>query len=146
MVTLRLGERVDVHHPYRLTISGLENTSGALLMGSSGVTGGPFVTTLNRSDLAGFTDIYGTFVPIDHGQLYPAAIASGYQLKPYVAPANLGSFATSNKATFLAATASSPKHPQLISDTARRSPPSSIVKETATAKLNLCSQGNPPDP
>jgi hypothetical protein len=109
MVTLRLGQRLDVHETYLLAVSGVESSSGGVLVGSNGEPGTPFVATLNRSDLSGFTDIYGNFVPLDHGQLYPAAIASGYQLKPYVAPKNLGSFAAKNTATFVAATAGDPE-------------------------------------
>ena len=113
MVTLRLGERLDVHHPYRLTVTGLRTTTGGLLVGSNGQPGSPYVTTLNRSSLSGFTDIYGNFVPINHGKLYPAASASGYQLKRFVQPANLGPFASANKATFLAATAGAPETPPI---------------------------------
>ena len=113
LVTLRLGERLDVHQPYQLTVTGLLGSTGAPLIGSNGLPGGSYVTTLNRSKLAGFTDIYGNFIPINHGKLYPASIASGYQLKRFVAPANLGPFAAANKATFLAATAGSPEIPPI---------------------------------
>ena len=109
MVTLRLRERLDVHHPYRLTINGLQDVSGGLLIGSNGVPGGSYVATVNRSNLAGFTDIYGNFVPVNYGQLYPAAIASGYHLKRFVPPAQPGPFAAANTATFLAATADNPE-------------------------------------
>jgi hypothetical protein len=103
-VTLNLGERLQVHHPYTLTVNGLTSSTGALLVGSNGQVGSPFVTTLSRTSLAGFTDIYGTFVPIDHGKLYPAASAAGYQHKKFVAPAKLGSFASANTAAYQVAT------------------------------------------
>ena len=103
-VTLHLGERLDVHYSYRLTVSGLTNTTGGLLVGSNGQPGGTYVTTLNRSELSGFTDIYGNFIPINHGKLYPAAIASGYKLKRFVSPAHLGPFAAANQAAFKVAT------------------------------------------
>ena len=113
MVTLRLSERLNVHHPYQLTVVGLQTPAGGLLVGTDGSTGGTVSVTFNRAALAGFTDIYGNFIPIDHGKLYPAATASGYQLKRFVAPTNLGSFARTNTAAFLAATAGSPEIPPI---------------------------------
>ena len=109
MVTLHLGARLQVHHPYRLTINGIVNSTGSLLVGSNGVAGSTNATTLDRSQLSGFTDIYGNFIPINHGKLYPAAKASGYQLQRFREPTNLGTFAANNKATFLAATQGSPQ-------------------------------------
>ena len=100
-VTLHTARRLDVHHPYRLTVVGLVNSTGSVLNGTDGQPGGIFSARVNRSLLSGFTDIYGNFVPIDHGKLYPAAIAAGYHLKQFVGPDNLGPFAAANRATFL---------------------------------------------
>jgi hypothetical protein len=100
MVTLHPAERLNVHHPYTLTVTGLTSNVGVALTGNDGVVGDPYVATVNRSILSGFTDIYGNFVPVNAGNLYPAAVAAGYQHKPYVEPANLGPFAAANTATF----------------------------------------------
>jgi hypothetical protein len=106
-VTLKLGERLQVHHPYSLTVTGLTSTTGAPLIGSDGVAGTPYVTTLNRATLAGFTDIYGNFVPINHGKLYPAASTAGYKHTKFVPPTKLGSFAPANTAAYRVATSPS---------------------------------------
>jgi hypothetical protein len=89
-----------------LTVTGLTSTTGSPLIGSDGVVGDPYVTTLNRASLAGFTDIYGTFIPINHGQLYPAASAAGYKHTRFVPPAKLGAFAPANTAAYHVATGS----------------------------------------
>jgi SdrD B-like domain len=127
-VTLNLGERLQVHHPYTLTVSGLESSTGAPLIGSDGQVGSPFVTTLNRSTLAGFTDIFGTFVPINHGQLYPEASSAGYKHTRFVTPANLGSFATTNKAAFLVATSPKGEIPPIALKGVKPLPPAKGAK------------------
>ena len=126
MVTLRLAQRLDVHHPYQLTVVGLKSNQGALLTGTNGQAGGAYLTILDRSQLAGFTDIYGNFIPVDHGRLYSAATLAASQHKRFVLPQHLGPFASANSSTFQAATAG---HPQPSPISLRR------VKATSAPRL-----------
>ena len=114
-VTLQLGKRLQLHHPYTLTVTGLRSTLGSPLSGNNGIPGSPFTTSLNISELSGFIDRAGNFVPIDHGKIYPAAGAAAFKGKTFVAPSNLGSFASTNLKTFITATSGPNSDFQLIS-------------------------------
>ncbi len=136
-VTLKLGERLQVHHPYTLTVTGLTSTTGSPLVGSNGMVGSPYVTTLNRAVLAGFTDIYGTFIPINHGQLYPAAATAGYKLKRFNPPAKLGPFAPANQAAYQVATSPSGEIAPIALKGRKPLPPAIGLKTPARPPLPL---------
>jgi hypothetical protein len=107
-VTLRFPGKLDVHDTYELFVSGLVGSLGGVLKGNDGIPGDVFEANINRSVLAGFTDHYGTFVPIDHGKLYPAAYNAAYRAGHFSATVNPGPFAAVNRVIYQAVTAESP--------------------------------------
>jgi hypothetical protein len=107
-VTLRFIGRLNIHQSYLLLVSNVISSAGAVLEGSDGRPGDVFATTVNKSTLSGFYDHFGTFVPIDHGVLYPAAFNAAYHGGHFPPNDNPGPFAALDRTLYLAATSETP--------------------------------------